>query len=84
MCTRNPPKQNPASSAIAALGGCANVSRQFGYKINRVFNWTSRGCIPADVILDDPAFAEALISVGYSRARILEVHNKATTPFPNG
>lgn len=53
-------------SAIYALGGPSKVARDYGFKVQRVCNWGTRG-IPARVILDNEAFAKALEKAGYDR-----------------
>lgn len=55
-----------AISAIKALGGPSQVAREFGFSVQRVSNWSKRG-IPADVILDNPTFAQQLFAAGYVR-----------------
>jgi hypothetical protein len=58
MCT--------VKQAIHALGGPSAVARAFGFTVQQVCNWSTRG-IPARLLLDHPKFFAALKDAGYSR-----------------
>lgn len=51
---------------IKSLGGATKVANDFGFGVQQVHNWMTRG-IPAGVILDNPKFYDALVECGYER-----------------
>jgi hypothetical protein len=52
--------------SIKALGGATKVANDFGFGVQQVHNWMTRG-IPAGVILDNQKFCDALAEAGYER-----------------
>jgi hypothetical protein len=52
--------------SIKALGGATKVANDFGFGVQQVHNWMTRG-IPAGVILDNQKFCDALAKTGYER-----------------
>jgi len=53
--------------AIGRLGGPSEVSRKYGFKLQRVCNWQNRG-VPDAVMFRNPYFARDLSDVGYPPA----------------
>ena len=55
-------------SVIVSMGGPSKVARDYGFSVQQFCNWAVRG-VPARVILDNEAFAQALYQAGYERKK---------------